>query len=129
MSRRKAWLIFLVSLLDDAAVLALIVLGLWYFHVEITWFIVLIIVVFIAAFIFIMHKAIVPSLLRKKAVGAESMIGMVATVTEPLRPQGLVMIKGETWQAVSSGGTIGVGEEVVVVRVNGLSLEVRRKTL
>lgn len=127
MSRRKVWLIVLVSLLDDIAVLALIILGLWYFHVEITWGLILIIALAMAVFVFIMHRAIVPSLLRKKVVGAEPMIGLAATVTESLCPRGLVRIKGETWKAVSVEGTISIGEEVVVMRITGLSLEVRRK--
>jgi len=128
MSRRRAWLFVLVSLLDDFAVLAIIILGLWYFHVAITWFVILIIALIMAAFIFIVHRAIVPGLLRKKAVGAEQMVGLCGTVTESLCPRGLVRIEGETWQAVSAEGTIGVGEEVVVTRITGLSLDVRRKT-
>lgn len=127
MSRRKAWLIVLVSLLDDVAVLALIVLGLWYFHVEITWVLVLIIAVGMAAFIFIVHRAIVPSLLRKKALGAEQMVGLEGRVTEALKPRGLIRIKGETWNAISVEGNIWIGEDVVVMRVTGLSVEVRRK--
>jgi membrane-bound ClpP family serine protease len=124
----KAWLIVLVSLLDDAAVLAAIFLGLWYFHVKITWMLILIIGLVMVVFVFIMHKAIVPSLLRKKVTGIEGMIGMLGKVTEPLNPGGTVKVKDEYWKAKSVEGNIGIGEEVEVVRIAGLNLEVKRKT-
>jgi membrane-bound ClpP family serine protease len=128
MSRRKAWITVLVSLLDDLAVLTLVALGLWYFDVEITWFLIVIIALVMAAFIFIIHRAVVPSLLRKKLTGSEGMIGLGGIVIESLQPQGTVRVKGEYWKARSVEGDIGVGEEVEVVRVTGLKLEVKRKT-
>jgi membrane-bound ClpP family serine protease len=124
----KAWLIVLVSLLDDAAVLAAIFLGLWYFHVKITWMLILIIGLVMVGFVFIMHKAVVPSLLRRKITGIEGMIGMLGKVTEPLHPEGTIKVKDEYWKAKSVEGDIGIGEEVEVVRTAGLSLEVKRKT-
>ncbi len=127
MSRRKAWLYVLVSLLDDVAVLALLVLGLWYFHVKITWVLVLIICLGMGGFIFIVHRAIVPGLLRKKSTGREGMIGVTGTITEPLKPEGTVRVKGEYWSARSVEGDIGVGEEIEVVSIEGLKLGVRRK--
>ena len=128
MSRRKAWIFVLIMLLDDAAILALIVLGLWFFDVKISWILILIVGLAMVGFIFVVHKAVVPSLRRKKATGIEYMIGLGGKVTESLQPQGLVMIKGEYWKAKSVEGDIGVGEEVEVVRIIRLSLEVRRKT-
>jgi membrane-bound serine protease (ClpP class) len=129
MSRRKAWLMVLFSLLDDVIVLVLIVLGLWYFRVKVTWPLALVIGLLVVAFAFIMHRAVIPSLLRKKLTGREGMIGMVGRVTEPLNPDGTVIIKGEYWKARSAAGVIGLGEEVEVVRVVGLTLEVRKKTV
>jgi membrane-bound serine protease (ClpP class) len=124
----KAWLIVLVSLLDDAVVLTLVFLGLWLFHVKITWTLILIIGLVMVIFIFIMHKAVVPSLRRKKVTGTEGMIGMVGKVTEPLSPKGTVKVKDEYWKARSVEGDIGIGEEVEVVGIAGLSLEVKRRT-
>lgn len=129
MSRRKAWLLVLASLLDDAAVLALIVLGLWFFHVKITWVLVLIICLGMGGFVFLMHRAVIPSLRRKQSTGSEGMIGMAGTVTEELKPEGMVQVKGEYWRARSVEGNIGAGEEIEVVAIAGLRLEVRRKTL
>lgn len=126
-STLKAWLIVLASLIDDAAVLALIFLGLWFFHVKITWAIILAVALVVIAFFIIMHKAVVPSLRRKKVTGAEGMVGLKGEVTQPLKPKGVVKIKGEYWKARSVEGEIGVGEDVEVLAINGLDLEVRRK--
>jgi len=128
MTRRKAWLVVLFSLVDEAVILVLVVLGLWYFHVKISWPLVLVVGLLMVAFVFIVHKAIIPSLLRKKLTGREGMIGTVGRVTESLDPSGTVIIKGEYWQARCTGDGIGVGEEVEVVRIAGLTLEVKKKT-
>jgi membrane-bound ClpP family serine protease len=127
MSALKAWLIVLASLLDDAAVLALIFLGMWFFHVAITWEIILVIALVIIAFFFIMHKAVVPSLRRRKVTGAEGMIGMTGKVIESLKPEGTIEIKGEYWTAKSVEGEIRAGDVVEVMEIDGLMLKVRRK--
>jgi membrane protein implicated in regulation of membrane protease activity len=123
----KAWLIIAASLIDDAIVLALIFLGLWLFHVEITWLVILIVVVAIVIFILVMHKAVIPALRRRKVIGAEGMIGMIGQVTEPLRPRGMVKIKGEYWKAICVEGNVDKGEDVEVLGITGLNLEVRKK--
>jgi len=123
----KAWLIVLVALLDDIAVLALLFLILWAFDVEIPVYLLVIIALLAGTFIFIVHRAIVPSLRRRKVTGTEGMIGMVGEVTEKLMPKGSVKVNGEYWQARSVGGDIGVGEEVEIVAVKGLTLEVKQR--
>ena len=61
--------------------------------------------------------------LRKKAVaGLPSMVGTKGKVVSPLAPKGMVRIKGELWEAMSSGVDMDVGEEVVVVGQYGLRL-------
>jgi len=127
-SVRKAWLIVLVSLLDDAVVLALIFIGLWLFHVEITWWIILIVIVAIVTFFLIMHKAVIPAIMRRKMSGAEGMLGMTGEVTETLCPKGTVKINGEYWKAVCNEGDVNTGEEVEVLRITRLKLEVRKKS-
>jgi membrane-bound ClpP family serine protease len=124
----KAWLIVLVSLIDDAVVLALVLLGLWYFNVEITWTIILAVVLGMVGFIFVMHRAVVPAVRRRRVPGREGMIGTTGRVTQPLEPKGMAMIEGEYWRARSIEGKIESGEDIEVVGVNGLEVEVRRKT-
>ena len=128
MTRRKAWLVVLFSLVDEAVIIVLVILGLWYFHVKISWPLILVVGLLMVAFVFIVHKAIIPGLLRKKLTGREGMIGMVGRVTESLDPLGTVIIKGEYWKARCDGVVISVDEEVEVVRIAGLTLEVKKKT-
>jgi membrane-bound ClpP family serine protease len=127
MSVLKAWLMVLISLLDDAAVLALICLGLWYFHVKVTWPLILLLAVLMIVFVFIMHRALVPAIRRRKVTGAEGMIGQAGKVMEALKPTGTIKIKGEYWKAKSVEGDIETGDEVEVLGITGLNLEVRKK--
>jgi membrane-bound serine protease (ClpP class) len=126
-SALKAWLMVLASLIDDAIVLVLVFLGLWYFHVKISWVVILIVAVAIIAFVFIMHKAVIPAIRRRKVTGAEGMIGATGKVTETLNPAGTIIIKGEYWKASSIRGIIDIGHDVEVVAIKGLNLEVKEK--
>jgi membrane-bound ClpP family serine protease len=66
------------------------------------------------------------NVLKKQAqIGLTSMVGATGIAAGPLNPDGLVKIKGELWRAVSEGGKIEKGDEVVVVSQNGLKLSVR----
>ncbi len=123
----KEWLIVLASLIDDVAVTAVLLLVLRLLNIPVALPVIIFLVVFFVAFAFLMHRAIIPSLRRKKVTGREGMVGLEGKVVEPLMPLGLVQVKGEYWQAKSVGGSIEVGEMVVVLGVEGLVLEVRRK--
>jgi membrane-bound ClpP family serine protease len=129
LSTLKAWLIVLASLLDDAVLLVLIFLALRFFHVKITWPIILVAGLAVVIFFIIMHKAVVPSLRRRQMTGAAGMIGLTGKVTQALKPQGVVKIKDEYWQAKSIDDDVDIGEDVEVVEISGLVLEVKRKKL
>ena len=43
---------------------------------------------------------------RKTATGKEDLKGRVAIVVETLKPQGVVSVEGELWNAVSKSGVI-----------------------
>jgi membrane-bound ClpP family serine protease len=43
-----------------------------------------------------------------------------------LSPEGLVQAEGERWSAVSEEGSIPAGTKVVVVRMEGLTLHVKK---
>ena len=81
----------------------------------------------LGAFVFLTHKVIIPSFHRKKVTGSEAMIGLGGEVTEPLTPVGVVWVGGEYWKAKSVSEDIAVGEDVEIVRLNRLTLEVKRK--
>ncbi len=56
-------------------------------------------------------------------VGAESMVGVLGEVREPIAPEGLVFVKGALWKATSTS-PIPAGAAVKVVGRNGLNLQV-----
>ena len=66
------------------------------------------------------------TLKRQVPMGLSSMVGTGGETVSPLGPEGMVKIRGELWRAVSDGGKINAGEEVVVVGQNGLKLSVRK---
>lgn len=60
---------------------------------------------------------------RKAMTGVSALIGEIGVAQTPLIPEGKVFVQGEIWNAVSAL-EIGVGEQVRVRAVNGLTLEV-----
>jgi len=127
MSKRKAWLIVLVSLIDDAIILVGVGLALWYFKVKLPWWAMVAIGLALGSFIFVRTWAVLPSLRKKKITGAEGMIGMEGEVVEPLAPVGVIKVSGEYWKAKTAGEDIVAGEDVEILRIERLVLEVRRK--
>ena len=123
----KDWLIVGIALLDDVAALALILLVLWIFKIKLSLPIIIFLAILFGTLVFVVPKAIIPSLHKKKAAGAEAMIGLEGQVVEPLTPSGVVRVAGELWKAKSMDGDVATGEEVEVLKLNRLSLEVRRK--
>jgi membrane-bound serine protease (ClpP class) len=65
---------------------------------------------------------------RQAATGQEEVVGKTAVVKVPLEPQGVVHFLGENWTAVSEEGKLTVGEEVIITRVVGLKLYVKKST-
>lgn len=123
----KDWLIVLASLLDDAAVALLVLLVLRILGIPISLPIIVFLVLLFAVYAFLMHKAVLPALHRRKITGAEGMIGLKGKVIEPLAPTGTVRIGDEYWKAKSVAADIKAGDEVEVVRVDGLTLIVKPK--
>lgn len=62
---------------------------------------------------------------RKRAVGAETLIGREAVVTTPCEPVGQVRLDGETWEARCAQGA-AEGERVRVIGRDRLTLVVER---
>jgi len=60
---------------------------------------------------------------RKKAVGAQTLIGKDAVVTTPCRPVGQVRLDGEIWEARCDAGA-SPGDRVSVIGRDGLQLVV-----
>lgn len=126
-STRKAWTIVLLSLIDDIAILAVVIGIFWYFKVKLPLWAMIVIGLVLGGYIFFRTLAVLPSVRRKKISGSEGMIGMVGEVTESLKPSGIIRVSGERWQAESVEGHIDIGEEVEVLSICRLKLEVKRK--
>jgi membrane-bound serine protease (ClpP class) len=80
------------------------------------------------AFAVFVVGAIIRGQRRRKATGAEGMIGTTAIAKTPLDPTGTVRAQGELWTAASEGGRVAPGEEVIITRVEALKLWVTKKS-
>jgi membrane-bound serine protease (ClpP class) len=90
------------------------------------WLIATVTIVIAGALAFILNRAI--SAHRRQAkTGREELIGKTAMVKVSLNPEGTVFFKGERWSAISEDGEIKPGEEVIIKKVDGLTLHVGRK--
>lgn len=121
------WGKVLVLLLDEAAVLVVVILALHFFGIRIPLPITITVVIILGIFVFIIHIAVISSFHRKQVTGREGMIGTQGRVVEPLIPVGAITVKGEYWRAKSVDDNIEVDENVEIVRLEGLTLEVKRK--
>ena len=91
-----------------------------------TWLII-IIVVFVAAFLFIAIVWGIRAHRNKIAAGREELVGRTASVVVALEPKGLVLVDGERWTAIIDNGRAEPEEEVTISKVEGLKLIVTRK--
>jgi membrane-bound ClpP family serine protease len=123
----KDWIIVLASLLDDVAIALLVLLVLWFFKIPISLPLVIFLVLFFVATVFIMHRLVIPALHKKIRTGSEGMIGLKGEVIEPLAPEGIVRVSGEYWKARAIGEDIAVGENVEIVGLDGLTLRVKHE--
>ncbi|HUX49113.1 MAG TPA: nodulation protein NfeD [Dehalococcoidia bacterium] len=82
----------------------------------------------VTAFAIFVIGAIIRGQRRRKATGAEGMIGKIAIAKTPLDPTGTVLTQGELWTAASEGGRVAPGEEVIITKVEELKLWVAKKS-
>jgi len=66
---------------------------------------------------------------RQASTGREELIGKTAIVKVALEPEGTVFFRGERWTAISEAGRVEPGEQVIVTKVDGLTLYVTKKTI
>jgi membrane-bound serine protease (ClpP class) len=70
----------------------------------------------------------VGALRRPPTTGSQGLAGEEGVAVTDLRPEGQVKVRGEIWNAVTSGEGIPRGDAVVVERSRDLRLIVHRKT-
>ena len=121
------WSKVLILMLDEAVVIVVILLVLHFLGIQIALPIMIGGGIIVGIAVFIIHIAVIPSFHRKQVTGREGMIGAQGRVVEPLTPVGAIKFKGEYWKAESIDGNIGVDENVEIVRLDGLTLKVKKK--
>ena len=123
----KDWGKVLILMLDEAIIIALILLILFFLGIEITLPIKIAAGILFFIFVFVRHVAVIPSFHRKQVTGREGMIGLHGRVVKPLTPAGVIKIKGEYWNARSVSGSIETDESVEIVGIEGLVLKVKHE--
>ncbi len=81
----------------------------------------------IAALLAFVVNRVIRAHRRQASTGREELVGKKAIVKVPLDPEGTVLFKGERWTAISETGRVELGEEVIITRVDGLTLYVTKK--
>jgi len=89
------------------------------------WLIV-IVAIAIAAFLVITIVWGIRAHRRQVSAGREDLIGKTAEVKTALNPKGTVLIEGEHWMAVSEDCQAGPGDEVVITKVDRLTVWVTK---
>ena len=114
----------LFLLLDEAAVVIVILLVLPLFGIHLHWGVFVAVMVAMLVATIVTYRAITTIVRRKPAGGIESLIGARGKAVTALKPEGSIRISGETWKASALDCEISIGEDVVVMRCRGLTLMV-----
>ncbi len=69
---------------------------------------------------------VIKAQMRKVVTGIESLEGKRALAKTALSPKGKVLVEGELWDAELASGSAEAGEELVVQKVDGFHITVRR---
>lgn len=112
----------ILSLVDEAIIVALIIIGLSWLGIDVPlWAIIILALAFLAV-----TYPIYRVLRKSPQLGFENMIGQKGVSVEPIAGKGTVKIKGELWAAATDGEKIETGAEVIVTGQTGLKLKVTR---
>ncbi len=84
------------------------------------------ITIMIAAFFLLVVYQVIRAHRRQANTGWEELIGKTALVKAALDPEGTVLFKGELWTAASATGRVEPGETVVITKIEGLKLYVKK---
>ncbi|MCX6009652.1 MAG: hypothetical protein NTW48_06430 [Chloroflexi bacterium] len=108
----------------------LVVVVLWLlprFNVNLPLWVLGILMIALAVYSSVMYRIGKLTFLMKPKVAAEAIIGNEGKVTKRLAPEGYVKVQGVLWKATCSESELEVGDEVLVVGIEGLRLLVRPK--
>jgi membrane-bound serine protease (ClpP class) len=97
--------------------------------VELSWSVIFASVIITTIFFVFILGLGIKAQRRKPTTGVEGLTGESGDVVEILKPEGVVRVNGELWNAESLSGTIEKGHRIRVVRINGLKLLVEPFTI
>jgi membrane-bound ClpP family serine protease len=121
-------LLFIASLVDEAIVVLFVLLILPRLGIRITQPWLTVFLIGLGVYAVVTQRLVMRALKKKPVAGMTSMVGTEGRTETALRPEGMIKIDGELWEARSLEGSIETGEEVTVVSQDNLKLAVRRKT-
>ena len=117
--RRYTALAITTSLLEEAALVAVVLWLLPRVEINIPLWGLILMMIALGVYNYINYR------LGKKALDKKPLIspyiGSRGRTTTPISPKGYVRVNGELWQA-SSNSTIDAGEEITVVGIEGMTL-------
>lgn len=96
--------------------------------IRISWQVILVIVIFTAAFFIFAISFGIKAQRRKPTTGVEGIIGEIGEAISDLEPGGQIRVHGELWNAESPEGPVSKGGKVIVTGISNLKLIVRKST-
>ncbi len=117
--KRYTALAIVTTLLEEAALVAVVLWLLPRLSINIPIWGFILMVVALGVYAFVTYRLGMKALVKKPMISPD--IGSRGRTTTPISPRGYVRINGELWQA-SSSSTIDAGEEIAVVGMEGMTL-------
>jgi membrane-bound serine protease (ClpP class) len=114
-------------MLEEAILVAVVLWLLPQFNVNLPLWALAILMVALAAYSCTMYRVGRSTFLIRPKVAAETVIGDGGKVTKRLAPEGYVKVQGVLWKAICDEAELEIGDEVVVVGIEGLRLIVSPK--
>jgi membrane protein implicated in regulation of membrane protease activity len=114
-------------MLEEAILVAVVLWLLPLFNINIPLWVLAILMVALAIYSYIMYRVGRSTFLIGPRVAAEAIIGNDGKVTKRLAPEGYVKVQGVLWKATCIESELEVGDEIVVVNIEGLRLIVSPK--
>ena len=121
-------LAILATLIEEIAIVAIVLWGLPALGIRLPLGGLIPMMTGLAVYAVISYRLGSRALMKKPVVGLPDMVGSRGKVIEPLALEGTIKVSSELWQAKSAGREIDTGEEVTVVRQDGLKLIVRKSS-
>ena len=117
--RRYTVLTITTSLLEQAALVSVVLWLLPRVAINIPLWGLILMMIALGIYNYMTYRVGKKAIVKKPMISPD--IGSRGRTTTPISPKGYVRVNGELWQAASSS-TIGVGEEITVVGIEGMTL-------